>query len=72
MRFPGFEKISSDITNLHVSRKPKELKCEKQILQKGIDVITKYNLLGHLISTKQIFTLEKLKETIEEESAKSQ
>jgi hypothetical protein len=35
-RYPKFNKIAADIANNHISRKPKELKCEKQILQKGI------------------------------------
>ena len=71
-RFPSFNKIAAEIANTHVSKRPKELKCEKQILQKGTETISKYSLLGNLTETKGIFSLDSLKERIEKEASNSQ
>lgn len=34
-RFPSFDRNYDDLSLMHISKRPKELRCEKQILQKG-------------------------------------
>ena len=50
-RYPFYNKIAPEIANNHVSKKPKQFKCERQILEKGIEIIGKYRLFGNLTET---------------------
>ena len=70
-RFDNFDKIHSEISGIHISSRPKELKCEKQILQKGTEIIKKYHLLGNLTDTTNIFSLEDLRDKMEREAKNS-
>lgn len=70
-RFGNFQKHFEELVNSHISKRPKELRCEKQILQKGTEIINKYSLLGSLVDSSTVFLLDNFKERLDKESNNS-
>jgi hypothetical protein len=70
-RFEDFENNQSQISKNHVSRRTKEVKCEKLILHKGTEIITKYPLWGDLLKTSKEMLLTAFQEKLETEANNS-
>ena len=70
-RFDEYTPNCDQLQSTHISKRPKELRCEKQILQKGTEIINKYNLLGSLTDSNSVFLLDSFKERLDKESLNS-
>lgn len=70
-RFEDFENNQLQISKNHVSRRAKEVKCEKLILHKGKEIITKYPLWGELLKTNKEMLLSAFQEKLETEANNS-
>lgn len=63
-----YKKNKEYIAKNHVSKKPKEVKCESLILQKGNEVINKYSLFGELLLLNEPMLLPAFEKSLQDEA----